>query len=103
MTNARFTPLTGYVDYSSEEMAARAAAFYADIRRRRTVRDYSDRPVPREVIEQCLLAAGRAPSGANLQPWHFAVVSNPAVKRQIREAAESPPCDLTQARTLRTM
>jgi nitroreductase len=89
MTNARFTPLTGYVDYSSEEMAARAAAFYADIRRRRTVRDYSDRPVPREVIEQCLLAAGRAPSGANLQPWHFAVVSNPAVKRQIREAAEA--------------
>ena len=89
MTNARFTPLTGYVEYPPEEMIDRAAAFYADIGRRRTVRDYADRPVPREVIEQCLLAAGRAPSGANLQPWHFVVVSDPAVKRKIREAAEA--------------
>ena len=89
MTNARFTPLTGYVEYPPEEMFDRAAAFYADISRRRTVRDYADRPVPREVIEECLLAAGRAPSGANLQPWHFVVVSDPAVKRRIREAAEA--------------
>ena len=55
---------------------------------RRTVRHFSDAPVAREVVEQCLLAAGSAPSGANLQPWHFAVVSDPAIKRQIREAAE---------------
>jgi iodotyrosine deiodinase len=55
---------------------------------RRTVRHFSDRPVAREVIDQCLLTAGGAPSGANLQPWHFVVVGDPAVKRRIREAAE---------------
>ena len=65
-----------------------ARAFYDVMRRRRSVRMFSDRPVPREVIEQCLLAAGSAPSGANLQPWHFVVVSDPEVKRRIRVAAE---------------
>jgi nitroreductase len=70
-------------------MQQRAAGFYADLRRRRTVRDFSDRPVPREIIENCLLAAGTAPSGANMQPWHFVVVSDPEVKRQIRAAAEA--------------
>jgi iodotyrosine deiodinase len=55
---------------------------------RRTVRHFSDRPVAREVIDQCLLTAGGAPSGANLQPWHFVVVGDPAVRRRIREAAE---------------
>jgi nitroreductase len=59
------------------------------MRRRRTARDFSDRPVPREIIENCLLAAGTAPSGANLQPWHFVVVSDSAVKKKIREAAEA--------------
>ena len=57
----------------------RAAEFLADIRRRRSVRQFSDRPVPREIIEDCLRAAGTAPNGANLQPWHLVVVSNPAV------------------------
>jgi nitroreductase len=89
MSEARFIPLGGYGDFSDEEMVGRAAAFYQEIRRRRTVRHFSDRPVPRRVIEQCLLAAGRAPSGANLQPWHFVVVSDPAVKQQIRAAAEA--------------
>jgi iodotyrosine deiodinase len=56
--------------------------------RRRTVREFSDRPVERAVIENCLLAAATAPNGANLQPWHFVVVSDPAIKRRIREAAE---------------
>ncbi len=56
--------------------------------RRRTVRQFSNRPVPRDVIESCLQIAGSAPSGANFQPWHFVVVSNPEVKRRIREAAE---------------
>jgi nitroreductase len=69
-------------------MRQRAAHFYADLRRRRTVRAFSDRPVPREVIEDCLRTAGTAPSGANKQPWHFCVVDDPAVKRQIREASE---------------
>jgi nitroreductase len=70
-------------------MKRRAAEFYADIRRRRTVRDFSDRPVSREIIENCLRAAGAAPSGANQQPWHFVVVSDPAVKKHIRTAAEA--------------
>ena len=69
-------------------MTRRAAEFYAEIARRRTVRQFAARPVPRSIIEQCLLAAGTAPSGANLQPWQFVVVSDPAMKRQIREAAE---------------
>lgn len=84
----RFVPLESYREYPPEEMAARARAFHEEIRRRRTVRDFSARPVEREVIEQAILAAGTAPNGANLQPWHFVVVSDPAVKRRIREAAE---------------
>jgi len=81
-------PLKQYRSYSEEAMKERAEEFYADIKRRRTVRDFSDKPVPKEIIENCLLAAGTAPNGANLQPWHFVVVSNPDIKRQIREAAE---------------
>jgi len=77
-----------YREYDADEMLARAAAFRDEYCRRRTVRDFSDRPVSRAVIDECLVAAARAPSGANLQPWHFVVVSNPAVKRQLREAAE---------------
>ena len=87
--STKFVPLSHYREYPVEEMQRRAAEFYADIRRRRTVRHFSDRPVPREIIEQCLLAAGTAPNGANKQPWHFVVVSDAAVKRKIREAAEA--------------
>jgi nitroreductase len=72
-----------------DELLARARAFAAELSRRRTVRDFSDRPVPREVLQACLAAAGSAPSGANLQPWHFVAVSDPGTKRRIREAAES--------------
>jgi nitroreductase len=70
-------------------MIARARAFYEAIRTRRTCRFFSDAPVPREVIEQAILAAGTAPSGANHQPWHFAIVSTPELKRRLREAAEA--------------
>jgi len=83
-----FVPLTTWIEHSPAEMQERASAFHADLARRRTVRQFSDRPVPRAVIETCLLAAGTAPSGANLQPWHFVVVADPAVKQRIREAAE---------------
>lgn len=69
-------------------MAERAAVFRGQMQRRRTVRYFSDRAVPREVIEDCLLAAGTAPSGANLQPWHFVVASDPAIKHRIRAEAE---------------
>jgi nitroreductase len=88
MKEARFVPLAHYQEVPEAEMERRAADFYAEMRRRRTVRQYSERPVPRAVIEACVRAAGTAPSGANLQPWHFVVVSDPATKRQIREAAE---------------
>jgi len=88
MADAKFVPLSSYHEYPVEEMKQRAATFYADMQRRRSVRHFSDRPVPREIIEDCLRAANTAPSGANMQPWHFVVVGDPAVKGQIREAAE---------------
>lgn len=82
------TPLPNYVEYPIAEMRERLASFYASVDRRRTVREFSDRPVPRDIIETALKAANTAPSGANLQPWHFAVVSGPETKKRIREAAE---------------
>jgi nitroreductase len=86
---AQFIPLATWEERPEAEMCASAAAFYGDVRRRRTVREYSDRPVPREVIEQCLLAAGTAPNGANRQPWHFVVITEAATKSRIRAAAET--------------
>jgi nitroreductase len=85
----RFLPLAGYREYPPAEMAARAREFADDMSRRRTVRDFSARPVPRALIEDCLRAAGTAPSGANPQPWHFVAVADPAAKSRIREAAEA--------------
>jgi iodotyrosine deiodinase len=82
-------PLASYHAYPLAEMQTRATAFYEEMRRRRTVRDFSDRPVPRAILETCLRTAGTAPSGANQQPWHFVVVSDPAVKTRIRQAAEA--------------
>lgn len=82
-------PLDQYRRYPASEMQARAEAFAAELRRRRTVRDFSAEPVPRELLEPCLLAAGSAPNGANIQPWHFVCVSDPALKREIRTAAEA--------------
>lgn len=84
-----FIPLPDYREYPVHEMRARIADFYADLDRRRTVREFADRRVPRDIIETALRAAGTAPSGANLQPWHFAVVSGPETKKAIREAAEA--------------
>ena len=89
MKKPTFTPYTQYQEYPVDEMERRAAEFYAEMQRRRTIRDYSDKPVPRDVVEKCVLAAGTAPNGANLQPWHFVVVSDPAIKKRIREAAEA--------------
>ena len=88
MSRPCFRPFSEYLEYPPEEMRARARAFCEDLSRRRTVRDFAARPVPREIIEDCIRAAGSAPSGANLQPWHFVAVSDPAVKREIRLAAE---------------
>ncbi|MGH9384110.1 MAG: nitroreductase family protein [Vicinamibacterales bacterium] len=81
-------PLPAYQEYSVADMKRRAAWFYEDISRRRTVREFSERPVPREIIEDCLMAAGTAPSGANLQPWHFVAVADAETKKKIRAGAE---------------
>lgn len=82
-----FVPLD-YAEQPVEEMQRRAAAFCARMQRRRSVRCFSDRSVPRDVIEHCVRAAGTAPSGANQQPWHFVVVGTAEVKHRIRAAAE---------------
>ena len=82
MTPLDFHPLT------PDQMQARAVEFYAMMRQRHTVRDFSDQAVPRELIETCLLTAGTAPNGANLQPWHFVAVEDPTIKRRMRESAE---------------
>jgi nitroreductase len=91
MADAKFTGLAELGDHiarSDAEMQARAAAFFDEIKRRHTVRDFTDEPVPQGVMEAAIAAAGRAPSGANHQPWFFALVGDPAVKRAIRVAAE---------------
>lgn len=88
MSKKNFIPHEAYEKYPVDEMKERARSFYKDMKRRRTVREFSDRDVPREIIEDCIKAAGTAPSGANMQPWHFSVVSDPEVKKTIREAAE---------------
>lgn len=84
----RFVPLSSYAEYPVADMERRAARFHAEAARRRTVREYSSRPVPRRVLEECILAAGTAPSGANHQPWRFVVVTDAEVKSRIRIAAE---------------
>jgi iodotyrosine deiodinase len=74
--------------YSEAEMISRAQDFRNWMERRRTVREFSDQPVPMEVLEQMIMAASTAPSGAHKQPWTFCVVTNPDLKKQIRAAAE---------------
>ena len=88
MTKSNFIPYSTYREYPLEEMKERAQTFREEMQRRRTLRTFSTRPLPREIIEECLRTAGTAPNGANMQPWHFVVVSEPSVKKQIREGAE---------------
>ena len=88
MSKARMVPLSDHQELTPEEMSEAAQAFLDHMRRRRTVRAFSDRPVPRAIIERCLLAAGTAPNGANRQPWRFVAVSDPEIKRKIRVDAE---------------
>ena len=98
MSAANYIPLPSYHEYPPEEMRRRAASFRADMQRRRSVRAFSGRPVPREIIEECLLTAGSAPSGANMQPWQFVVVSDVATKRRVREAAEAEEYEFYRGR-----
>ena len=87
-TPSGFVSLPGYLELPADEMRERASAFLNEAQLRRTVRDFSDRPVPRDIIEMCVLAAGTAPNGAHRQPWRFVIVSSPEIKRAIRMAAE---------------
>ena len=86
-TDHRFIPYRA-TGYSPGEMLDRSRGFYELMNKRRTVRDFSDKPVAREVIDNIILTASSAPSGANKQPWTFCLVSDPALKKAIREAAE---------------
>ena len=87
MTEVRVL-LEGYDRPKTAEMLSRAEAVLSSLQTRRTIRDFSSEPIPRDVIETCIKAAGTAPSGANQQPWHFVAISAPDAKRRIREAAE---------------
>jgi nitroreductase len=87
MTEATFCSLE-YRKYSIDEMRQRSKAFFKEIKHRRSVRHFSPQPVPWDIIESCLRSAASAPSGANLQPWRFVVITDPEVKRQIRKKAE---------------
>lgn len=95
---ARLVPLSDYREYPHDEMQTRARAFAADLHRRRTVRAFSPRPIPDGVIDDCIRAAGTAPSGANLQPWHFVVITDPATKARIRVAAEAEEREFYETR-----
>ena len=87
-----------FVVFPPDEMLRRAEEFYAEMRQRRTVREFSSRPVSREIIEACIRAAGTAPSGANQQPWRFVVVGSPAIKAKVRIAAEAEETEFYQRR-----
>jgi nitroreductase len=84
-----FVPLPADEPIAVDEMRDRVTAFCQQMEQRRSVRQFSTRPVPRDVIEAAVRAAHCAPSGANMQPWHFVVVGDPTMKRKIREAAEA--------------
>lgn len=95
---ARLVPLSAYREYPPDDMQTRAHAFAADLHRRRTVRDFSSRAIPEGVLDDCIRAAGTAPSGANLQPWHFVVITDPATKSRIRTAAEAEEREFYETR-----
>jgi len=90
--------LTGYKELPPDEMLAKAQSFFEQMKSRRSVRSFSSRPVDRRVIELCIQAAGRAPSGANQQPWKFVVVTDAEVKKKIRQAAEEEERAFYQSR-----
>ena len=82
------TPLTDFIEYPKAEMLERSEQFYSEIKRRHSVRQFSNRPVDKKIIENCLRAAGTAPSGANHQPWHFVAIGDAEIKKQVRQQAE---------------
>ncbi|MEO5903703.1 MAG: nitroreductase family protein [Gemmatimonadaceae bacterium] len=93
LKTAGFIPLPSYIEFPPAEMLLRSEEFAAELKRRRTTRHFSSRPVDIRVIESCIQAAGTAPSGAHQQPWHFVVIGDPDLKHSIREAAEKAERD----------
>jgi nitroreductase len=90
-----------YQEYPVEEVQQRALEYYENMKRRRTVRDFSTRHVPLDIIENCIRTADTAPNGANLHPWHFVVVSDQEIKSEIRQAAEKEEQDFYKSRASR--
>ena len=84
-----FIPYSDKLSFNEDEMVARSRRFVTEISKRRTVRDFSDKPVPIEIIENAIKAAATAPSGANQQPWHFVIVASEEIKNVIKTAAEA--------------
>jgi nitroreductase len=89
MSKNKFIPLREFKEYPVDVMRSRSHELYKEMKRRRTVRQFSERKVPRDIIDNCLRTASTAPSGANLQPWHFVVVSDSQFKRKIHTEAET--------------
>ena len=98
MSRPGFRPYSEFREYPPEEMKRRARELRDDLARRRSIRAFSGRPVPRQVIEDCLRVAASAPSGANRQPWRFVVVTDAEVKRRLRQAAEREEEDFYRRR-----
>ena len=94
----RQIPLPSLPEYSSAEMQLRSRFFFESLSNRRTIRDFADKPIDKEIIENCIKAAGTAPSGANMQPWHFVLISNPIIKKKIRIAAEKEEKEFYETR-----
>jgi len=90
-----------YQEYPVEEVQQRALEYYKNMKRRRTVRDFSARHVPLDIIENCIRTADTAPNGANQHPWHFVVVSDQEIKSEIRQAAEKEEQDFYKSRASR--
>ena len=88
MSKTKFIPYKDFEFLDEKEMLKRSADFYNQIKRRRTVREFSSKKIPIDVIKNCLLSAGTAPNGANMQPWSFVVVTNKSIKNEIRREAE---------------
>jgi nitroreductase len=88
MQNHQALPLDDFIEYPPAQMLERSQQFYTEIKRRHSIRQFSDRPVAKAIIENCLKAAGTAPNGANHQPWHFTAIQSAEIKKQVREQAE---------------
>lgn len=98
MTESQLEPLSTYRELPIERMRQRAEDFLSEMKKRRTVRNFSSRPVPREIIEDCIRTAMTAPNGANMQPWYFAVIQDPSLKRKLRDQAEKVEHDFYHGR-----